>query len=452
MKSGRLTPDDYAQNFADAHPPLNRTQALIEAERCYYCYDAPCQTACPTGIDIPSFIQRVAQDNVRGAAEAILTANPLGGMCARVCPTEVLCEQACVRNTNESKPVEIGLLQRYAVEGHFANPGAKPLFERGMPTGRRIAVVGAGPAGLAAAHGLAWRGHDVVLFDANAKLGGLNEYGLATYKVAGGFAQKEIDWLLSIGGITPKLDCRLGRDITLDGLLSEYDAVFLGLGLAGVNTLGIAEPELPGLRDAVDFIAELRQSNPAQVAVGRKVVVIGGGMTAVDAAVQSKLLGAEQVTMVYRRGMDGLSASEHEQHWAQTNGVTIRCWARPLSVEAAGGALRGMRFAATKLEDGKLVDTGEQFFLEADMVLRAIGQTYQAEPAGNGIELQGGRIKTDADGQTSLARVWAGGDCRYGGRDLTVEAVEHGKRAAIAIDKALGLATVRHLDKEASHG
>jgi dihydropyrimidine dehydrogenase (NAD+) subunit PreT len=437
LKSGRLGADDYARNFADGHPPLNRTQALIEAERCYYCYDAPCQTACPTGIDIPSFIQRVAQDNVRGAAEAILTANPLGGMCARVCPTEVLCEQACVRNTNESKPVEIGLLQRFAVEGHFANPGAKPLFERAAATGKRIAVVGAGPAGLAAAHGLARRGHEVRLFDAAPKLGGLNEYGLATYKVAGGFAQKEVDWLLSIGGITPKLDCRLGRDITLDGLLNEYDAVFLGLGLAGVNALGLSEPQLPGLRDAVDFIAELRQSAPEIVPVGRRVVVIGGGMTAVDAAVQSKLLGAEQVTMVYRRGPDGLSASEYEQHWAQTHGVTLRCWARPLSVEAAGGVLRGMRFAATALKDGKLVDTGEQFFLEADMVLRAIGQTYQAAPAGAAIELQGGRIKTDAQFRTSLARVWAGGDCRYGGRDLTVEAVEHGKRAAESIHAEL---------------
>ncbi|MCF8205864.1 MAG: FAD-dependent oxidoreductase, partial [Methylotenera sp.] len=239
-------------------------------------------------------------------------------MCARVCPTEVLCEQACVRNTNESKPVEIGLLQRFAVEGYFAKPG-KPLFERAPPTGRRVAVVGAGPAGLAAAHGLAWRGHDVTLFDAAPKLGGLNEYGLATYKVAGGFAQREIDWLLSIGGITPRLNCRLGRDITLDGLLASHDAVFLGLGLQGVNALGIAEPELPGLRDAVDFIAELRQSAPEIVPVGRRVVVIGGGMTAVDAAVQSKLLGAEQVTMVYRRGPESLSASLHEQQWAQTH-------------------------------------------------------------------------------------------------------------------------------------
>jgi glutamate synthase (NADPH/NADH) small chain len=437
LKSGRLAPADYERNFADAHPPLNRSQALIEAERCYYCFDAPCQTACPTGIDIPSFIQRIAQDNVRGAAEAILTANPLGGMCARVCPTEVLCEQACVRNTNESKPVEIGMLQRYAVEGHLADPGRKPLFERAAPTGKRVAVVGAGPAGLAAAHGLARRGHEVDLFDAAPKLGGLNEYGLATYKVAGGFAQREVDWLLSIGGIAPKLNSQLGRDITLDGLLATHDAVFLGLGLAGVNALGIAEPQVTGLRDAVDFIAELRQRAPSAVSVGRRVVVIGGGMTAVDAAVQSRLLGAEQVTMVYRRGPEGLSASEYEQHWAQTHGVTIRCWARPLCIEASGGALRGMRFAATKLEGGKLVDTGEQFFIEADMVLRAIGQAYEPEAAGAAIALEGGRIKTDEQFRTSVPRVWAGGDCRFGGRDLTVEAVEHGKRAAESIHAAL---------------
>ncbi|MCY4756510.1 NAD(P)-dependent oxidoreductase [Pelomonas aquatica] len=439
LKPGRLSPADYARNFADAHPPLNRTQALIEAERCYYCFDAPCQAACPTGIDIPSFIQRIAQDNLRGAAEAILTANPLGGLCARVCPTEVLCEQACVRHANEAKPVEIGLLQRFAVEGHFARPG-KPLFERGLPTGRRVAVVGAGPAGLAAAHGLARHGHDIALFDARPKLGGLNEYGLASYKVAGGFAQREIAWLLSIGGITPQLNRRLGRDITLDGLLAEYDAVFLGLGLAGVNALGIAEPQVPGLRDAVDFIAELRQSAPEIVAVGRRVVVIGGGMTAVDAAVQSRLLGAEQVTMVYRRGPSALSASEYEQHWAQTHGVTIRCWARPLAVEASGGVLRGMRFAATRLEGSQLVDTGEQFFIEADLVLRAIGQAYgdeTGEAAGAAIALEGGRIRTDAQFRTSLPRVWAGGDCRAGGRDLTVEAVEHGKRAAESIHAAL---------------
>ncbi len=443
LRAGRLSPTDYAQNFAEAHPLLTRPQALIEAERCYYCFDAPCVAACPTGIDIPSFIQRIAQENLRGAAEAILTANPLGGMCARVCPTEVLCEAACVRQTNEGKPVEIGALQRVATDALMAKPG-KPLFTRGQPTGRRVAVVGAGPAGLACAHGLARRGHEVDLFDARPKLGGLNEFGIATYKTVDDFAQREVDWLLSIGGITPHCDQKLGRDVTLDGLLAQYDAVFLGLGLGGVNALGIAEPELPGLRDAVDFIAELRQSEPADVVVGRRVVVIGGGMTAVDAAVQSKLLGAEAVTLVYRRGMDGLSASTHEQHWAQTHGVSIRPWARPLAVQAEGGVLTGMHFAVTAMQGGALTDTGERFTLAADLVLRAIGQSLVAEPIGSAITLKSGRIATDAEGRTSLARVWAGGDCRAGGRDLTVEAVEHGKRAAASIDHDLGLAAARH--------
>ena len=440
IRAARLNLADYAVNFGDAHPPLTRAQALIEAERCYYCHDAPCATACPTGIDIPSFIHRIAQDNNRGAARAILEANPLGGMCARVCPTEVLCEQACVRNTNEDKPVEIGSLQRYATDAFFEKPGA-PLFQRAATTGKRVAVVGAGPAGLACAHGLAVRGHDVVLFEARPKLGGLNEYGLASYKTTDNFAQKEVEGLLSIGGIEVRTAQQLGRDITLDSLLGAYDAVFLGLGLQGVNALGVAEPTatgLQGLRNAVDFIAELRQSTDlSTLPVGRRVVVIGGGMTAVDAAVQSRKLGAEEVTIVYRRGAEAMSASAVEQQWAQTNGVTIRHWAAPKEVLSEGGAVKGVRFAATALSGGKLVETGETFTLDADMVLKAIGQTFVAEPVGKSIALEGGRIATDAEGQTSLARVWAGGDCRVGGRDLTVEAVEHGKVAAVSIHAAL---------------
>lgn len=439
ITAGRLDEAQYAANFGDSHAPLNRIQALVEAERCYYCFDAPCQTACPTGIDIPAFIQRIAQDNIRGSAQAILEANPLGGMCARVCPTEVLCEQACVRNTNESKPVEIGLLQRFATDAYFAKPGATPMFTRAATSGKTVAVVGAGPAGLAAAHGLARRGHEVVLFDAKPKLGGLNEYGLATYKTTDGFAQQEVDWLLSIGGITVKTEQALGRDFTLAQLTADYDAVFLGLGLAGVNALGITEPQTEGLRAAVDFIAELRQSKPADVAVGQKVVVIGGGMTAVDASVQSRKLGAREVTMVYRRGVEGLSASGYEQEWAQKNGVNLRCWAAPKQVLSEGGQVTGVLFAVTALEDGKLVETGEQFTIEADMVLKAIGQTFIDKSIADvpSIELRGGRIAADDAGHTSHAKVWAGGDCRHGGRDLTVEAVEHGKVAAIAIDKFL---------------
>ena len=436
---GRLPPEQYASNFSDAHAPLTRAQALVEAERCYYCYDAPCITACPTAIDIPSFIQRIAQENNRGAAQAILLANPLGGMCARVCPTEMLCEQACVRNTAESKPVEIGLLQRFATDAYFAQPESPqnpPLFTRAAATGKKVAVVGAGPTGLAAAHGLARRGHDVTLFDARPKLGGLNEYGLATYKTTDGFAQKEVDWLLSIGGITPQTNQALGRDFTLGHLTSDYDAVFLGMGLAGVNALGIEALPLQGLRPAVEFIAELRQAaSPAEVAVGQKVVVIGGGMTAVDASVQSRKLGAREVTMVYRRGAQGFSASTHEQEWAQKNGVSLRTWAAPKQILSEGGRVTGVRFAVTALQGGRLAETGEQFTLAADMVLTAIGQTFVADlPA---IALQGGRINTDASGRTSHEQVWAGGDCRFGGRDLTVEAVEQGKQAAVAIHQFL---------------
>ncbi len=437
VHAGRLSADEYAINFTDAHPSLTPVQASIEAERCYYCYDAPCIAACPTGIDVPSFIARIAQDNIRGAARTILESNPLGGMCARVCPTEVLCEQACVRNTNEDKPVEIGALQRYATE-QFMESGGAPLFKRAAATGKKVAVVGAGPAGLACAHGLALQGHEVSLLDAKPKLGGLNEYGLASYKTTDDFAQKEIDWLLSVGGITPHNNQRLGRDFTMDSLLKTHDAVFLGLGLAGVNDLGIAEPAVQGVRNAVDFIADIRQaSDKSTVPVGRRVVVIGGGMTAVDAAVQARLLGAEEVTIVYRRGQDAMSASLVEQQWAQTNGVTIRLWAAPQEVLVEDDSVVGIRLAATAQQGGKLQEIGETITLAADMVLKAIGQSYVSESAGAGLQLQGGRIQTDEDGQTSMARVWAGGDCRYGGRDLTVEAVEHGKRAAQAMHRTL---------------
>lgn len=436
LAAGRLDSATLADRFADAHPPLTALQAQVESERCFYCHDAPCVQACPTGIDVPSFIARIAQGNLRGAARAILSANPLGGMCARVCPTEVLCEQACVRNTGEDKPVAIGALQRHATDALLARPGA-PLFTRAAATGKRVAVVGAGPAGLACAHGLARQGHDVVVFDARPKGGGLNEYGIAAYKTTGGFAQRELDWLLSIGGIELRCGQRLGQQLSLEGLRADFDAVFLGLGLQGVNALGVPAPELPGLRAAVDFIAELRQAaDLATLPVGRHVVVIGGGMTAVDAAVQARLLGAETSTIVYRRGLEAMPASDHERDWARTQGVAIRTWAAPQAVLADGGRISGLRCVHTTLDGGRLVETGETFTLEADMVLSAIGQTFVADPV-PGLALEGGRLRTDAEGRTSVPGVWAGGDCRFGGRDLTVEAVEDGKTAARSIHAAL---------------
>ncbi len=438
IQTHRLSACQYTANFSDAHPPLTSVQALIEAERCYYCFDAPCVAACPTGIDIPSFIRRISEDNLRGAAKAILEANVFGGMCARVCPTEVLCEQACVRNTNEDKPVEIGLLQRHATDAYFAKPGA-PLFTRAADTGKRIAVVGAGPAGLSCAHRLAVLGHTVTVFEAQPKPGGLNEYGLATYKTVDDFAQHEIEWLLSIGGISVKHGQALGEQVTLAGLRDEFDAVFLGMGLGGVNALGLADETLGGVGNAVDFIAGLRQaSDCAALPVGRRVVVIGGGMTAIDAAVQSRKLGAEQVTIVYRREQAQMPASLHEQQWSQTNGVTIRSHAVLKSLQSEAGQVTGATFASVRDIDGRLQETGDSFTLAADTVLKAIGQTLlMADPALATLARLAGRIVVDDQGRTTMPSVWAGGDCTHGGQDLTVEAVEHGKIAAHSIHSAL---------------
>ena len=438
IRAGRLNAADYARNFADSSPPLTQAQALLEAERCLYCYDAPCAIACPTSIDVPSFIKRIADGNLRGSARTILEANPLGGMCARVCPTENLCEAVCVRNTQEGKPVRIGRLQRHAVDALMASPRPQ-LFSRAAPTGKTVAVVGAGPAGLACAHTLARLGHAVVLYDAQPKAGGLNEYGLASYKTPDDFAQKEIAWLLDIGGITLRQGWKLETTAQLDALRQDHDALFLGMGLRQTHLLGVPGEHLGGVQDAVDFIATLRQTpNLAKLPVGRRVVVIGGGMTAVDAAVQSKLLGAQEVHMVYRRGPEHMSASKAEQEWAQTHGVTLHHWLAPEEIVGADGHTREVRFARQAMVDGKLQASGETHTLQADTVLKAIGQRL-GNPvlAQAGLLLQDGRIATDAAGQTNLPGVWAGGDCRAGGLDLTVEAVEHGKQSAHAIHQHL---------------
>jgi glutamate synthase (NADPH/NADH) small chain len=316
------------------------------------------------------------------------------------------------------------------------------LFERAPPTGRRIAVVGAGPAGLACAHALARAGHTVTVFDAKEKPGGLNEYGIAAYKVPG-FAQREVEWLLSIGGIEMRYGKALGNDIRLADLRRDHDAVFLGIGLGGVNALDLEGENFIGVRNAVDFIAELRQcADLAAIKVGRRVVVIGGGNTAIDAAVQSSKLGAESVTLAYRRGADAMSATSHEQEFAKSQGVNIVHWLQPRRFLAVSGLLSGVEFEYTQLDDaGRLLGTGDRFVLAADSVMKAIGQVLVPAPVQNGVndvlELERGRIAVNADYQTSLSNVWAGGDCVGTRLDLTVQAVEDGKRAAAAIDRAL---------------
>ncbi|MGN7293787.1 NAD(P)-dependent oxidoreductase [Rhizobium sp. SAFR-030] len=438
IAGARLTPADYAENFADLHPRFDRHEALVAADRCYFCHDAPCMAACPTAIDIPMFIRQITTGNPLGSARTIFSQNILGGMCARVCPTETLCEEACVRHTAEDRPVEIGRLQRYATD--IAMDRGRQFFARAADTGRTIAVVGAGPAGLACAHRLAMNGHSAIIYDARQKAGGLNEYGIATYKAVDDFAQKEIDYLLAIGGIEIRNGQALGRDFSLSDLTADYDAVFLGLGLADTNKLGIEGDDLAGVDDAVDFIAALRQARDRSlVPIGRRVVVIGGGMTAVDAAIQAKLLGAEEVTICYRRGKDQMNASVYEQELAAARGVVIRHWLSPRRILDSDGAVAGIELDYTALRDGQLVSTGEIGVIACDQVMTAIGQRFR--PVGLGaLEMERGRIIVDEHCRTSMDRVYAGGDCVQRGEDLTVQAVAHGRDAADAIHLALASA------------
>ena len=432
IRPGRLSGEQIARNFADMHPPLTPSEAIIDADRCDFCYDAPCTTACPTGIDIPGFIQKIRSGNLKGSAHTILRENIMGGMCARVCPTEVLCEEACVRNTHEDRPVRIGLLQRYATDAVFDSK--TQLFRRAPATGRKVAVVGGGPAGLSCAHRLAMLGHAPTIFEPKDKLGGLNEYGIAAYKTPDEFAAREVEYILGIGGIEVRTGVTLGTTISLQELRAQFDAVFLGFGLAGVNGLGLDHEQLDGVANAVDYIAGLRQAtDKAKLPVGRRVVVIGGGMTAVDIAVQSKALGAEEVTMVYRRGQEQMNASRYEQEFAQTRGVLLRLWSRPRRLLVNGSRVHGVEFEDTR-------GTGEISVLDADVVFKAIGQKVSWErlaATGEIVELREGRIVVDEARKTSLPGVWAGGDCIAGGKDLTVSAVQDGKVAALSIDRFL---------------
>ena len=430
---------EYDAAFDESKPPLDHARALVDAARCYFCFDSPCIEACPTGIDIPSFIGKISTGNLRGSALDILEPNIFGGACARVCPTEVLCEEACVRTAQEDKPVRIGLLQRYATDSFLAT-GEQP-FARGEDTCKRVAVVGAAPAGLTVAHRLARLGHAVTVFEARPKPGGLNEYGIAAYKVPNDFAQKEVQFILGVGGIDVRYGEVLGRDVTLGALRREFDAVFIGVGLAGVRALGVEGADLEGVRSAVDFIAELRQTNDlGSIPVGRRIVIIGGGNTAIDIAAQTRRLGADDVTIVYRRGPSAMSATGHEQEFAQTNGVRFKHWAQPKRLIGENGRIAAVEFEYTRRSDGGALEgSGERFTLPADMVFTAIGQVFVSDPVsteGEALDIAEGRIKVDGEGATSLAGVFAGGDC-VAGEDLTVQAVEDGKVAALAIDRYL---------------
>lgn len=440
IQSNRLGEVEIRENFTDIAPLLTEKQVLVASERCLFCYDAPCIKACPTEIDIPLFIRKINTGNPHGAAKEILSANILGGSCARVCPTETLCEDACVRNTHEDAPVSIGRLQRYAVE-HLDPARAYP-FSRAEETGKHIAVVGAGPAGLACAHRLAREGHQVTIYEAAAKPGGLNEYGIAHYKLVNDYAQQEVQFVLQIGGIEIQYEKALGRDFTLKQLRDSHDAVFLGIGMGDTNGLNIPGEDLPGVEDAVDYISALRQSDSlAKLPVGQNIVVIGAGMTAIDIAVQSKKLGARQVTMVYRRDQKSMGASVHEQELAQTHGVHFVFNAQPKQILGDENGVSAMEFNRTKVNpQGKLIATDEVIQIPCDVVFKAIGQKlaphFLAQDNERPALCKSGRLAVDQSFQTSIPKVYAGGDC-IKGKDLVVEAVDHGNKAALAIHQLL---------------
>jgi dihydropyrimidine dehydrogenase (NAD+) subunit PreT len=439
IRDNRLTADEYAGNFSDIHPPYEtRDAALVDANRCLFCYDAPCTKSCPTHIDVPKFIKQIATDNVWGSAHTILTANIMGAGCSRVCPVEKLCEGACVYNLMEEAPIPIARLQRYSTEKAMASRWK--VFERTAPVNRRVAVVGAGPAGLCVAHVLARSGVEVTIYEKEMRGGGLMTYGVAAYKVTPEFCAEELEYILSIGGIEVKYGSALGVDVTLEELRRSYDAVFLGFGVGLARRLEIPGEELEGVVDALRFIYTIRADGFPSVAVGDKVAVIGMGMTAIDAATQAKRLGAGEVTMVYRRTEEEMTCTKAELDLAMLDGCRVLWLTAPKEVVGSDGRVSGLVCGRMRLGEpdssGRRmpVATGEEMILAVDMVIKAAGQMpYEALVAELGLPRAKGLIAPEVPSAgTGLAPVFAGGDCVNGGKEV-VDAVQAGKEAAAAI-------------------
>ena len=438
IKNNRLTPEQYDENFRDIHPPFaTRDAALVEANRCLFCYDAPCTKSCPTSIDVPKFIKQIATDNIKGSAHTILSSNIMGGGCSKVCPVEKLCEGACVYNLMDEEAIPIAKLQRYSTEKAIREKW--PLFRRKSATGKKVAVIGAGPAGLSCAHGLSREGIDVTIYEKEPGAGGLMTYGIAAYKVTPQFCQEEVDYILSLGGITIRFGQELGRNIDLKTIQKEFDAVYLGFGVGLARQLEIPGEELEGVTDAIRFIYEIRANGYPSVPVGDKVVVIGMGMTAIDAATQARRLGAKEVTLVYRRTQEEMPCTETELNIAKRDGCRILWLAAPKEVIGTAGKVT--QLLCSLMEPGapdasgrrSPVDTGKTIVLEADMVIRAVGQIpFETMVRMGGLDQQKGKISVDDLHATSLPGVFAGGDCVNGGKEV-VDAVQAGKDGAASI-------------------
>lgn len=437
IASNKLSPGEYEQNFSDIHPPFEtQDAALVEANRCLFCYDAPCTKSCPTSIDVPKFIKQITTGNIKGSAHTIFSSNIMGAGCSKVCPVEKLCEGACVFNLMHEEPIPIAKLQRYSTE--IAMQKKWQLFQRKPSTGKKVAIVGAGPAGLSCGHTLSREGIDVTIYERENKGGGLMTYGIAAYKVTPQFCEDEVNFITAIGGIEIKYDQELGRNISLEELQKNYDAVYLGIGVGLARKLEIPGEDLEGVVDAISFIYDIRDKGYSNVPVGDRVAVIGMGMTAIDAATQAKRLGAKEVTMLYRRTQQEMPCTQVELDIAKLDGCEIIWLAAPKEVLGENGKVKALVCSVMKLGEPDAggrrspVDTSETFTLEVDMVIKAAGQMPYGDLIKQ-LKIKNSKFKIDiTDSSTNINGVFAGGDCVNGGKEV-VDAVQAGKDGAKAI-------------------
>ncbi len=445
-----LSAEQYERNFAELVPPMTPSQAAIEAARCLYCFDAPCTLACPTHIDVPTFIKKIYTGNLRGSARAILEANILGASCGRVCPTEVLCEGACVMHEKGQKPIEIGRLQRHAVD--YVLDRRIQLFHAGASNGKRVACIGGGPASLACAAELAQSGYRVTIFDRNAAPGGLNTYGIAAYKLRADDSLREVEPIRRLG-VEFQQNVEIGQSLPFAQLENDYDAIFIGVGLGETWDLALPGENLVGVCGAMEFIEATKLRSFAEVQVGRRIACIGAGNTAIDVVTAAKRLGSDSVHLIYRRGEKEMPAFRYEYDLAKLDGVLFHWYTQPIRILGEEGKVTGIECTRTRLEQGngrerrKVVPIpGSEFKIDVDMVVRAIGQKPVTDlfRTIQGIEVRdNGTIAINEKHHTGAQKYFAGGDCTNGGKEV-VDAVAEGKAAARSIDAWLGAPRARN--------